>query len=358
MYSDAEPIASPFVDWDARRKAVPCRANHKQLSLAAVAHFTQPSQNECQLATLENPSRLQRGRSRRAAAHVLHIPTDPGVGAVDPKLARLVKQGEKANMSPWVMVEMGYEMGYSPKDVMEALSNDSRAKMGLPPKDVTGPVIHVFKGAATEDDHGGVNAGDETSAAARSIPLQLGASPLDQFNKWKEGASVPRRDDASAAADVAAMEAKHVAVMEVAQAKAKAKAKAKGKGKAKPKPSPKSAAKSSPLSKPSPKSAAKSSPPSKPSPKSAAKSSPPASGKKRKGAPMPPRPKMPKVPCTTEWWGGKILASTSKEGWRCFWDASSVKEKTFQYGDNKAAAFTKALDCIEAYQRGSPVVWG
>ena len=23
MYSDAEPIASPFVDWDARRKAVP-----------------------------------------------------------------------------------------------------------------------------------------------------------------------------------------------------------------------------------------------------------------------------------------------------------------------------------------------
>jgi len=355
MYSDAEPVASPFVDWDARRKAVPCRANHKKLSLAAVAHFTQPSQNECQLATLENPSRLQRGRSRQT---VLHIPTDPEVGAVDPKLARLVEQGEKANMSPWVMVEMGYEMGYSPKDVMEALSNDSRAKMGLPPKDVKGPVIHVFKGAAKEDDHGGVDAGDETSAAARSIPLQLGASPLDQFNKWKEGASVPRRDDASAAADVAAMEAKHVAMMEVAQAKAKAKAKAKGKGKAKPKPSPKSAAKSSPLSKPSPKSAAKSSPPSKPSPKSAAKSSPPASGKKRKGAPMPPRPKMPKVPCTTEWWGGKILASTSKEGWRCFWDASSVKEKTFKYGDNKAAAFTRALDCIEAYQRGSPVVWG
>ena len=58
MYSDAEPVASPFVDWDARRKAVPCRANHKKLSLAAVAHFTQPSQNECQLATLENPSRL------------------------------------------------------------------------------------------------------------------------------------------------------------------------------------------------------------------------------------------------------------------------------------------------------------
>ena len=343
MYSDAEPIASPFVDWDTRRKAVPCKANHKMLSLAAVAHFTQPSQNECQLATLENPSRLQRGRSRRAAAHVLHIPTDPGVGAVDPKLARLVEQGEKANMSPWVMVEMGYEMGYSPKDVMEALSNDSRAKMGLPPKPVgEGPVIHVFKGAATEDDHGGVNAGDETSAAARSIPLQLGASPLDQFNKWKAGASVPRVDVASAAADVAAMEAKHVAMMAATQAKAKAKAKAKGK--AKTKPSPKSAAKSSPLS--------------KPSPKSAAKSSPPASGKKRKGAPMPPRPKMPKVPCTTEWWGGKILASTSKEGWRCFWDASSVKEKTFKYGDNKAAAFTKALDCIEAYQRGSPVVWG
>ena len=180
MYSDAEPIASPFVDWDARRKAVPCRANHKMLSLAAVAHVTQPSQNECQLATVENPSRLQRGRSRQI---VLHIPTDPGVGAVDPKLARLAKQGEKANMSPWVMVEMGYEMGYSPKDVMEALSNDSRAKMGLPPKDVKGPVFHVFKGAATEDDHGGVNAGDETSAAARSIPLQLGASPLDQFNK-------------------------------------------------------------------------------------------------------------------------------------------------------------------------------
>ena len=228
MYSDAEPIASPFVDWDARRKAVPCRANHKMLSLAAVAHVTQPSQNECQLATLENPSRLQRGRSRQT---VLHIPTDPEVGAVDPKLARLVEQGEKANMSPWVMVEMGYEMGYSPKDVMEALSNDSRAKMNLPPKDVTGPVIHVFKGAATEDDHGGVNAGDETSAAARSIPLQLGASPLDQFNKWKEGASVPRRDDASAAADVAAMEAKHVAMMAAAQAKAKAKAKAKGKAK-------------------------------------------------------------------------------------------------------------------------------
>ena len=143
MYSDAEPIASPFVDWDARRKAVPCRANHRMLSLAAVAHSTQPSQNECQLATLENPSRLQRGRSRQA---VLHIPTDPGVGAVDPKLARLVEQGEKANMSPWVMVEMGYEMGYSPKDVMEALSNDSRAKMGLPPKPVgEGPVIHVFK---------------------------------------------------------------------------------------------------------------------------------------------------------------------------------------------------------------------
>ena len=326
MYSDAEPIASPFVDWDARRKAVPCRANHKMLSLAAVAHSTQPSQNECQLATLENPSRLQRGRSRQA---VLHIPTDPGVGAVDPKLARLVEQGEKANMSPWVMVEMGYEMGYSPKDVMDALSNDSRAKMGLPPKPVgEGPVIHVFKGAAKEDDHGGVDAGDETSAAARSIPLQLGASPLDQFNKWKAGASVPRVDVASAAADVAAMEAKHVAMMAAAQAKAEAKAKAKGKKN------------------------------TKPSPKSAAKSSPPASGKKRKGAPMPPRPKMPKVPCTTEWWGGKILASTSKEGWRCFWDASSVKEKTFKYGDNKAAAFTKALDCIEAYQRGSPVVWG
>ena len=354
MYSDAEPIASPFVDWDARRKAVPCRANHKMLSLAAVAHSTQPSQNECQLATLENPSRLQRGRSRQA---VFHIPTDPGVGAVDPKLARLVEQGEKANMSPWVMVEMGYEMGYSPKDVMEALSNDSRAKMGLPPKPVgEGPVIHVFKGAAKEVDHGGVDAGDETSAAARSIPLQLGASPLDQFNKWKEGASVPRVDVASAAADVAAMEAKHVAMMAAAQAKAKAKAKAKGKKKTKP--SPKSEAKSSPQPKPSPKSAAKSSLPSKPSPKSAAKSSPPASGKKRKGAPMPPRPKMPKVPCTTEWWGGKILASTSKEGWRCFWDASSVKEKTFKYGDNKAAAFTKALDCIEAYQRGSPVVWG
>ena len=143
MYSDAEPIASPFVDWDARRKAVPCRANHKMLSLAAVPHVTQPSQNECQLATLENPSRLQRGRSRQT---VFHIPTDPGVGAVDPKLARLVEQGEKANMSPWVMVEMGYEMGYSPKDVMEALSNDSRAKMGLPPKPVgEGPVIHVFK---------------------------------------------------------------------------------------------------------------------------------------------------------------------------------------------------------------------
>ena len=354
MYSDAEPVASPFVDWDARRKAVPCRANHKMLSLAAVAHVTQPSQNECQLATVENPSRLQRGRSRQT---VLHIPTDPEVGAVDPKLARLVEQGEKANMSPWVMVEMGYEMGYSPKDVMEALSNDSRAKMGIPPKPVgEGPVIHVFKGAAKEADHGGVDAGNETSAAARSIPLQLGASPLDQFNKWKEGASVPRRDDASAAADVAAMEAKHVAMMAAAQAKAEAKAKAKGKKNTKP--SPKSAAKSSPQSKPSPKSAAKSSLPSKPSPKSAAKSSPPASGKKRKGAPMPPRPKMPKVPCTTEWWGGKILASTSKEGWRCFWDASSVKEKTFKYGDNKAAAFTRALDCIEAYQRGSPVVWG
>ena len=118
MYSDAEPVASPFVDWDARRKAVPCRANHKMLSLPASAPVTQPSQNEYQLATAENPSRLQRGRSRQT---VLHIPTERGVGAVDPKLARLVEQGEAANMSPLVMVELGYEMGYSPKDVMDAL---------------------------------------------------------------------------------------------------------------------------------------------------------------------------------------------------------------------------------------------
>ena len=67
---------------------------------------------------------------------------------------------------------------------------------------------------------------------------------------------------------------------------------------------------------------------------------------------MPPRPNMPKAPCTTEWWEGKILASKSKDGWMCFWDATSVKEKIFKYGDNKSAAFTKAMDCIEAYQRG------
>ena len=127
---------------------------------------------------------MHRGRSRQTVAH---IPTDPGVSAVDPKLARVVEQGEKANIRTWVMVEMGHEMGYSPKDVMEALSNDSRAKMCLPPKPVgEGPAIQVFKGAVKEVDHGGVDAGDETSAAARSIPLQLGASPLDQFNTWKK----------------------------------------------------------------------------------------------------------------------------------------------------------------------------
>ena len=133
--------------------------------------------------------RLQRGRSRQAG---FVIPTECGVGAVEPKLARLVEQGEKANMSPLVMVELGYEMGYSPKDVMGALSNDSRAKLGLPPKPVAeGPVIHVFKGVAKEDGHGIVNAGErvhveptaETSAAAPPMPLELGASPIDQFNK-------------------------------------------------------------------------------------------------------------------------------------------------------------------------------
>ena len=35
-----------------------------------------------------------------------------------------------------VMVELGYEMGYSPKDVMDDLGNDNRAKLGLPPNPV------------------------------------------------------------------------------------------------------------------------------------------------------------------------------------------------------------------------------
>ena len=108
MYSDAEPIASPFVDWDARRKAVPCRANHKVISLPASAPVTHPSQNGYHLATVENILRLQRGRSRQI---VFHIPAERGGGAVDPKLARRVEQGATANMSPLVMVDLGYEMG-------------------------------------------------------------------------------------------------------------------------------------------------------------------------------------------------------------------------------------------------------
>ena len=40
----------------------------------------------------------------------------------------------------------------------------------------------------------------------------------------------------------------------------------------------------------------------------------PATSRKRKGAPPPTRPNMPRTDCTTEWWGGNILPSKSNGG--------------------------------------------
>ena len=58
-------------------------------------------------------------------------------------------------MSPWLTLELGYEMGYSPKDAIDDMSNDARKQPCLWQKNVSVvPALHLFKDIAHDGGPG------------------------------------------------------------------------------------------------------------------------------------------------------------------------------------------------------------
>ena len=168
MYADGEPIPGNLSGWEKRRKAMPCRSDHKALT-------STPSADALALVPKNS---LQRRGSPPAASS----PSPPcsliggGGNAAHFDLAELVRQGEMMQMHPFMMIQFGVQMGAQPIEVANCLSDENRAMVGLPPKssaESAAPVIQLCKGAAKTSaaPPGPSGAEDTVAGGAEATPV-------------------------------------------------------------------------------------------------------------------------------------------------------------------------------------------